>query len=296
MSVGLSPLTIVPTGMRLHEWIALERGYFQEHGVEPIVRWDVVSGIMSSWQGKAYRERPQDLPFVGQSEPVDVINHCAWGSVCNAGAGLGRFVPDAYGVARWAIYVRPDSAIREPADLADVPIAVGMRAGSHFNVPYRLEEHLPLERIKTVNVGGFGARLSALLSGEVEATSLLDPQISMADQLGMRRIIANTFKTLWVVPPEADRHLLEAYFDVLERAESDLATDPASCLPLWRHSIPAEFRDRAWAFDRFDPGERFRREPLPRSEIDTLLADAQRWGLDDHMTTHNIDELVFAAD
>jgi len=81
---------------------------------------------------------PQDLPFVGTSEPVDVINHCAWGSVCNAGAGLGKFVPDAYGVARWAIYVQPDSPIRRPEDLAEVPIAVGLRAGRHFNVPYRL--------------------------------------------------------------------------------------------------------------------------------------------------------------
>jgi hypothetical protein len=83
----LTPLKIAPTGMRLHEWIALERGYFQAHGIDPIVRWDIVSGIMSSWQGKAYKERPQDMPFVGTSEPVDVINHCAWGSVCNAGAG-----------------------------------------------------------------------------------------------------------------------------------------------------------------------------------------------------------------
>src|SRR5438105_1620555 len=208
-------LTIAPTGMRLHEWIALEGGYFQAHAIEPIVRWDIVSGIMSSWQGKAYMQRPQDEPFVGTSEPVDVINHCAWGSVCNAGAGLGKFVPDAYGVARWAIYVRPESAIRRPEDLGDVPIAVGMRAGSHFNVPYRLEKYLPLERIKTVNVGGFGARLSALLNGEVEATSLLDPQISMADELGLRKVIGNTFKTLWVVPTGADRDVMDAYFRAL---------------------------------------------------------------------------------
>lgn len=150
------------------------------------------------------------------------MDHCAWGSVCNAGAGLGKFVPDAYGVARWAIYVRPESAIRRPEELTDVPIAVGMRAGSHFNVPYRLEAYLPLERIKTVNVGGFGARLTALLNGDVEATSLLDPQISMADQLGLRRVIGNTFKTLWG----------------LQQAEADLASDPGSCLPFWRTAFP----------------------------------------------------------
>jgi len=290
--MALRQLKIAPTGMRLHEWIAIERGYFQEAGIEPIVRWDIVSDIMSSWQGKQYLERPQDLPFVGTTEPVDVINHCAWGSVCNAGAGLGKFVPDAYGVARWAIYVRPESSIQHPQDLADVPIAVGMRAGSHFNVPYRLEPILPLERIKTVNVGGFGARLSALLTGEVEATSLLDPQISMADQLGLRQVIGNTFKTLWVVPPGADRALVDAYFRVLERADADLARDPSSCLPLWRYSIPTEFQDRSWDFMRFDPGERFFYAALERNEFDEILEAAQRWGLDDYMQSRSFEELA----
>jgi hypothetical protein len=223
---------------------------------------------------------------------VDVINHCAWGSICNAGAGMGKFVPDAYGVARWAIYVRPDSAIRTPQDLADVPIAVGMRAGSHFNVPYRLEAYLPLEQIKTVNVGGFSARLRALLDGEVEASSLLDPQISMADQLGLRRVIANTFKTLWVVPPGADPATLAAYFGVLQRADEDLARDPASCLPLWRHSIPADFADQPWDFLRFDVGERFFYRPLERAEFDEILRQTERWGLDDHMHTKVFEELT----
>jgi len=281
--------------MRLHEWIALERGYFQDAGIEPNVRWDVVSGVMSSWKGKQYLERPQDAPFLGNAKPVDIINHCAWGSVCNAGAGLGKFVPDAYGVARWAIYVRPDSRIVKPEDLADVPIAVGMRAGSHFNVPYRLEGILPLEQIKTVNIGGFGARLSALLDGEVEATSLLDPQISMADELGLRRVIGNTFKTLWVVPPTADTSVLDAYFRVLQRADEDLDRDPSSCLPLWRYSIPDEFQDRAWDFLKFDIGERFFYEPLQKAEFDELLEAARRWGLDDYMQARSFDELALSV-
>ena len=291
MTTTLTPLRIAPTGMRLHEWIALERGYFRQAGIEPIIAWDVLRGIQASWTDRPYKQRPQDEPFLGAAEPVDVINHCAWGSVCNAGAGLGKLVPDAYGVARWAIYVRADSPLQRPADLAEVPIAVGLRAGSHFNVPYRLEAYLPLERIRTVNVGGFGARLRALLDGEVQASSLLDPQISMAEQLGLRRILGNTFKTLWVVPPGADRATLAAYFRVLQRAEQDLERDPAGCLPLWRHSIPADFADQPWDFRRFDVGERFVAQPLARAEFDELLRQAERWGLADHMHTKLFDEL-----
>ncbi|MBX5493392.1 MAG: ABC transporter substrate-binding protein [Chloroflexi bacterium] len=290
MAGSLIPLQISPTGMRLHEWIALERGYFQDAGIEPHIRWDVVRGTMTSWKGLNYLERPQDKPFRAGEQTI--TNACAWGSICNAGAGMGKFVPDAYGVARWAIYVRPDSRIQRPEDLANVPIAVGMRAGSHFNVPYRLEAYLPLDQIKTVNVGGFGARLQALLEGEVEAASLLDPQISMAEELGLRCVIANTFKTLWWVDERYDRAILDRFFRVLQRAEEDLTRDPASCLPLWRYSIPPEFQNRSWDYSRFDPGERFHYEPLPRAEFEEIVRQVERWGLDDYMQEKSFDALV----
>src|SRR5213075_3399843 len=97
-----------------------------------------------------------------------------------------------------------------------------MRAGSHFNVPFRLEKHLPLEHIKTVNTGGFGARLKALLDCEVEAASLLPPQIDMAGQLGLRQIIADEFHTLWWVPESAPKVEVRAYLRALDRAERAL--------------------------------------------------------------------------
>lgn len=285
-------VTISPTGMRLHEWIALERGYFGAEGIEPEIDWDTVRGQMRSWRGLDYLQRPQDQPF--QEGRESVTNACMWGSVCNAGAGMGRFSPDAYGVARWAIYVRPDSWIRRPEDLAGVPVAVGLRAGSHFNVPYRLEAHLPLEQIQVVNVGGFGARLQALRSGDVEAASLLDPQISMADQLGLRPVIANTFKTLWWVDERTDPDVLRRFFRVLQRADRDLDTDPAGCLPLWRYSIPPDDEAERWDYAQFDVGERFHFEPVPREEYQEILGQVERWGLDDFMHEKEFDRLAFS--
>lgn len=287
---SLTPIRIAPTGMRLHEWIALERGYFQDAGFAPEIQWHTVTGQMQRTGWDTYGTRPQDRPFVEGQQTI--TNACAWGSVCNAGAGMGKFISDAYGVARWAIYVRPDSRIRRPEDLANVPIAVGQRAGSHFNVPYRLEAHLPLDQIQTVNVGGFGARLTALLDGEVEATSLLDPQISMADELSLRPVIANTFKTLWWVDPRQDPAQLDAFFRVLQRADADLDRDLASCLPLWRYSVPPEYQDREWDYSRFDAGERFHYQTLPRAEYDEIVAQVERWGLDDHMEHKAFEELV----
>src|SRR5258705_8488332 len=108
---------------------------------------------MKGWTG-GYKARPQDQPFLEGAQAIG--NACAWGSVCNAGAGMGKFVPDAYGVARHAIYVRPDSRIRRPEDLAGVPIAVGLMAGGPHNLAYPPGSPPPLPRTQIAPPRGLG--------------------------------------------------------------------------------------------------------------------------------------------
>ena len=209
-------------------------------------------------------------------------------------AGMGRVVTEGYGDSPWAIFVRPESKIRRPEDLKDVPVSVGMRAGSHFNVPYRLEKYLPLEHIKTVNTGGFGARLKALLDGEVEAASLLPPQIAMAEQLGLRKIIEDRFKTLWWVPDSATPEVVHGYMRALDRAEQALEKDRAKYLPLWKLAVPAEFESfYPWDFSKFGRGERFVNATLPREEFNEVFAQVERWGLDQYLKDRSPETLSY---
>src|ERR1700724_2753790 len=221
---SLQRVKIAPKGMGLHDFVAFQEGFFAAEGLDVELDWKTFRGTQSSWKDLQYFQRPQDRPYTQDKAEV-IQGACVWGSICNASAGMGRFVADAYGVSPWAIFVRPDSRIRHPRDLKDVPIAVGMRAGSHFNVPYRLEKFLALENIKTVNTGGFGARLKALLDGEVEAASLLPPQIAMAEQLGLRKIIEDTFHTLWWVPDNFEPDAVRGYLRALECAEKAMDDD-----------------------------------------------------------------------
>src|SRR5262249_28070508 len=147
-----------------------------------------------------------------------------------------------------------------------------------FNVPYRLEKHLPLANIKTVNTGGFGARLKALLDREGEAAGLLPPQIAMADQLGLRQIIEDRFHTPWGVPGGAATNGVRGYLDALQRAEEALDKDLEKFLPLWKLAVPAEFESyHAWDFQKFGRGERFVYQRIPQSEFDDTLAQVRRW-------------------
>ena len=295
MAENLIRVKIAPKGMGLNDFVADQEGFFAAEGLDVELDWKTFKGTQSSWKGLDYLGRPQDAPYTQSKEDV-IQGACMWGTICNAGAGMGRVVPDAYGLSPWAIYVRPDSKIRKPEDLKDVPISVGMRAGSHFNVPYRLEKYLPLENIKTVNTGGFGARLKALLDGEVEAASLLPPQIAMADQLGLRCIMSDTFKTLWWVPEGASPQTVRAYLNALDRAEKAMDANVEKYLPLWEHAVPAEFATyHPWNFAKFGRGERFVYEALSRTEFDDIVAMAGRWGLDDFMKERSMEKLVYAG-
>jgi NitT/TauT family transport system substrate-binding protein len=292
MARQLQRVKIAPKGMGLNDFVAMQEGYFAAEGLDVEFDWKTFRGTQSSWKGLDYLQRPQDRPYTQDKSDV-IQGACVWGSICNASAGMGRFVANAYGVSPWAIFVRPDSSIHKPEDLKDVPVSVGMRAGSHFNVPYRLERYLPLENIKTVNTGGFGARLKALLDGEVEAASLLPPQIAMAEQLGLRQIIADTFHTLWWVPEGAAAEVVTGYLRVLDRAEKALQADLGKYLPLWKLAVPAEFETaHPWNFMRFGRGERFVYETIPRCEFDDVLAQVKRWGLDQYLKDRSFENLA----
>ncbi|MGN6572968.1 MAG: ABC transporter substrate-binding protein [Pseudolabrys sp.] len=296
MAVSLKRVKIAPKGMGLNDFVAQQEGFFAAEGLDVEFDWKTFRGTQSSWKGLDYLHRPQDKPYTEDKEDV-IQGACVWGSICNAGAGMGRFVAEAYGVSPWAIFVRPDSKIQKPEDLKDVPVSVGMRAGSHFNVPYRLEKYLPLEHIKVVNTGGFGARLKALLDGEVEAASLLPPQIAMAEQLGLRAIIRDTFKTLWWVPGNTDPEVVTGYLRALDRAEKAMDADPAKYMPLWKMAVPAEFENaHAWDFSKFGRGERFVYKTLPQAEFDDTLDQVKRWGLDDFLKDRSFEGLSFAAE
>jgi NitT/TauT family transport system substrate-binding protein len=287
---------VAPKGMGLNDFVAEQEGFFAAEGIE--VEWDIKTfrGTQSSWKGVDYKSRPQDKPYTEAKDSGLIQCACVWGTISNAASGMGRFVGDCYGVSPWAIFVRPESKIRKPADLKDVPISVGMRAGSHFNVPFRLEKVLPLENIKTVNTGGFGARLRALLDGEVEAASLLPPQIDMARQLGLRMVMEDEFHTLWWVPESAPLDDVRAYLRGLDRAEKALDSNLQKYLPLWEKCVPPDFKDaRKWDYSKFTRGERFVYQPIPQSEFDQTLEQVKRWDLDQYLKERSFEKLVYRA-
>lgn len=266
--------------MRLHEWVALDDGDYQAEGLEPELLTDVMHDV-SAHGADPYFERPQDRPFT--SGAMEVANSaCEWGSVCNAGAGMGKFVADLYGVARFTIFAGPGSKLRRLSELAGVPIGVGLMAGSHFTTLRTLEMVLPPDQIKIENIGGPGRRLQALLSHEIEVANLLDPEIAIAEEKGLTPIAQGEFRTLFWVSSGIPTDTLGAYFRALRRADESLRANPSRYLHLWKKNLPPALSgDYDWS--RFGLGELLVFERYPEAIFSDTVGFARRWGLDRNM-------------
>ncbi len=284
----MTRIKIVPHFMRLHEWIALEKRHYEAEGLEPELLDEVMHKV-SGFSEKPSKDRPQDRPFL---EGARVANSaCHWGSVCKAGAGMGKFVPDLYGVARLGIFVRPGSARARLTDLRGVPVGVGIMAGSHFTTLQTLEKLLPRDQIAIVNFGGPGRRLQDLLAWEIEAASLLDPEIPIAEVRGLRRLAMGEFKTLFWMDEGLEPAVLASYFRALRRADQELRNSPETFIPLWARNVPRELRGD-YDSRAFGLGELLFFEPYSRQEFDEALALAEAWGLTGQLQSRQYEALA----
>ena len=286
-----TPIQVVPHFSRLQEWIALDEGFFQEEGLEPEMLREVMHAV-SSHHGDQYGQRPQDLPFVLQMEVVN--SACHWGTACNAGAGMGKLVPDLYTVGRFALFTRPGSKVQRLFDLRDIPVGVGEMAGSHFTTLGVLEQVLPREHIRTVHTGGPGQRLLALLRDEVEAATLLDPEIAIAEAKGLRELARGEFLITFWVAPTINQDVLRAYFRALKRADEALVRDPERYMPLWERNVPPALKG-PYDYSTFGLGEKFVFEPYTEEMFQQALRFAEKWQLHSHVQDAQYDHLILSA-
>jgi NitT/TauT family transport system substrate-binding protein len=248
----------ISTHGRLQDWIAVERGFFEDEGLD--YELDV----------KAQQNADQDIAVDGAHDvrtgayelyrsgsggKKNMSCACHWAVNQAAGDEAGRMWGHAYAVLPSAIYVPGDSAVRIPEDLAGVEVAVGYHSGSHFSTIQALEAFLAADAI-ALRFGGMPYdRLDALLAGEVPAAAIWGAPTYIVEQLGCRRILDTTFMAGFMFGPETDPSDVERYLAALKRAQMELDLTPEPYKHHYLKEIPERFHDRI-DVRTFGPGER----------------------------------------
>jgi hypothetical protein len=261
---------VIAPHMRLHEWVARDKGYFDREGLDYEFRDQLAvtpGGRLHDLGNKvgAYQtfERGRD---------ADVSCACHWTVNVAASAGHGKLYADAYSVAPSAIFVPPDSDISDPADLAGVPISVGYQSGSHYSTIQALEQYLPADQINLSFADGLlFRRMELLIDRQVPAAALFSGPYYFMEQLGFRKVIDTTFMMASMITGDPNENDIRKYFAALRSAQRDIDLRPELYTHYYAEEFPPRFRD-AMDTRRWGPGERIVFEPYSKQMYEDSFA------------------------
>ena len=255
---------VISPHFRLHEWVAEEKGYFKAEGLDYEFR--------NVFESHATPDKVGAYTSFEKGRETNISCACHWTVNVAASSGHGKLYADAYSVAPAAVFVPPDSAIRNPEDLRGVPISVGYQSGSHYSTIQGLEQYMPLADIKLSFADGIlFSRLEKLIDRQVPAASLFSGPYYFMEQLGFRKIIDSTFMMASLVTGDADPEDVRKYFRALRRSQRDIDLRPDLYTHYYREEFPPRFRDQIDT-RRWGPGERLVFEPYTKEVYEESFA------------------------
>jgi len=269
---------IQPHG-RLQEWIAHEKGYFRDEGLD----YEFVPGLSSG--------RAKQIDATGQVAEIrsgafesykqaggnkgvrsDISCACHWAVSRASARQIGVMWRDCYVVTPGGIMVPPESPITRPEDLAGQEIAVGFHSGSHFTTIQALEPFLSQDEIKLKFVGSVWARVDVGVDRDAPATSVWGLTYQVLEQLGFRKVVDTSFMIGFMFPADVDPADVGKYMSGMKRAQMDLDFEPERYKSYYINEIPDRYKTKV-DVRRFSPGERI--VFLPYS--DAIYRKTQAW-------------------
>jgi NitT/TauT family transport system substrate-binding protein len=255
--------------VRLQEWVADEKGYFREVGLDYEFEAKGLAGSMYTASVVAPADAALGTITAGASEDMekgrscDVSGACHWAVNAVSSASHGRMWGKSYSVCPSGIFVAPEAPHHRPEDLADVPVGVGHRSGSHYSALQGLEQFLEPAQVKLSYVGLPWDRVRLMLDRAIPAANVFGPQYYALEQQGFRKLLDTTFMMGFLVAEDADGADLDKYFAGLRSAQREIDLRPELYKHHWLREMPDDFK-AVVDVRRFGPGERIVFEPYTR--------------------------------
>jgi len=261
---------VIAPHFRLQEWVAEEKGYFKDEGLDYIFQETMPS---SSGAGHQLGNKVGAYQTIEAGRTCNISGACHWTVNVAASSGHGKLYADAYSVSPSGVFVPPESPIKEPKDLANVPISVGYQSGSHYATIQALEGYLPLDQIKlSFGEGLLFSRMEQLFDRKVPAVSVFSGPYYFLEQMGFRKVIDATFMMAMSISGNPDMEDVRKYYRALRRAQRDIDLRPELYTHYYKKEFPTRFHSMMDT-RRWGPGERIVFEPYTKEVFD----ESRKW-------------------
>jgi NitT/TauT family transport system substrate-binding protein len=220
----------------LPELVAFNEGLFEQEGLR--IEWADRDEVGVKTADTSLTNPKGADPFgshgtLFEQGKADMYNACEWGNYCRVGAtGIGsRQVGRRAIVAYAAIVVRPDSPVYAPQQLAGRTVGVPFYAGTHYLALHMLEGFLPRQAIKVCHApNGSRNRFNLMMKGDIEATTLTEPYITLAEKKGCRIICSALFHGTEVASQRVDAETYGAFNRAVRAAVRRINADKRAYL------------------------------------------------------------------
>jgi NitT/TauT family transport system substrate-binding protein len=272
----------------LPELVAFNEGLFEREGLQ--IEWadrdeaGVKTADTSVTDPKAVDPFGSHGTLFEQGK-ADMYNACEWGNYCRVGAtGVGsRQVGRRAIVAYAAILVRPDSQVFTPQQLAGRTVGVPFYAGTHYLALHMLEGFLPRDQINVCRApNGSRNRFNLMMKGEIEATTLTEPYVTLAEKKGCRTICSAFFHGTEVASQRVDAETYGAFNRAVREAVRRINADKQAYLHYFIDYHKAKDAEigtlrpedlRASRIVVCDPA------PIPEQEMQRTYEWVKSWGM-----------------
>jgi NitT/TauT family transport system substrate-binding protein len=208
----------------LPELVAYDEGLFEQEGL--LVEWaDREQGVEKKVEVDVTSPKGVD-PFASHGKlfeqgKADMYNACEWGNYCRVqDTGVGSRQLGRRGIVTYAaIIVRPESPVFTAQQLANRNVGVPFYFGTHYLALHLLEGFLPRELIKVCKApNGSRYRFDSMMRGELEATTLTEPYITLAEKKGCRTICSAFYHGTEVASDRVDAETYGAFNRAVRKA------------------------------------------------------------------------------
>ncbi|MFD1633015.1 ABC transporter substrate-binding protein [Haloplanus ruber] len=212
----------LPFSFMLPQRVAADRGYFADEGLD-------VELIERDRTCVTNKYIPAEETLTGDND-VDLYPICKWESLKRTWEfDDGRIVAKGtFADQPYAVFVRPDSDIETPSDLANTAVGVNRRTGQEYTAIRALEEHMDEDEVVIEGHGMPTDRLRALRDGDVAAVTLLDPHITLAEHLGFEKILEFENHMGVVGADGLEGETLDAFMRAYRRAVETINADSSA--------------------------------------------------------------------
>jgi|TARA_B110000259_G_scaffold77137_1_gene90423 NitT/TauT family transport system substrate-binding protein len=188
----------------LSELVAYNEGLFAEEGID--ITWvdrdptenvvGITKTINTDIKDPSEVDPHSSHGKLFEQGKADMYNACEWGNYCrvqDSGIESGRQIGRRSIVTFAGLVVRPESEVYTAQQLAGKLVGVPFYFGTHYLALHMLEGFLERDQITLCSApNGSRHRYDAMMSGVIEATTLTEPYLTLAEKNGCR-VVTSAF-------------------------------------------------------------------------------------------------------